>query len=144
MSAQPYTSKQPSEGTDDGLCIVQSISAARDLLFQQLSPKTPLIGHALENDLNAVRIIHPTIIDTVLLYPHPRGLPIRHGLKYLAKTYLEKDIQMGGAQGHDSKEDARAAGDLVRFRVAEKWKRMRQEGWTVTDGVFNPPKSGSK
>ncbi len=46
---------------------------------------------------------------------------------------------MAGSQGHDSKEDARAAGDLVRLKVAESWKMMKRDGWTVKDGEFNPP-----
>ncbi|KAL8990831.1 MAG: hypothetical protein Q9169_008028, partial [Polycauliona sp. 2 TL-2023] len=63
-------SKKPSR-----LQIVNSPHEARELLFDLLKPETPLIGHALENDLNAARILHPTIIDTALLFPHPRGLP---------------------------------------------------------------------
>lgn len=121
------------------LRIVDSPAVARDLLFSLLTPSTPLIGHALDNDLNATRIIHPSIIDTVLLYRHPRGLPIRFGLKVLMKKHLDRDIQMGGAAGHDSKEDAQAAGDLVRLKVAEMWKTMKREGWTVRDDEFFPP-----
>ena len=121
------------------LRLVDSPSIARDLLLNLLKPETPLIGHALENDLNATRIIHPSIIDTCLLYPHPRGLPIRFGLKALMKTHLDRDIQMGGSQGHDSKEDARAAGDLVRLKVVERWRTMKRDGWTVRDGEFHPP-----
>ncbi|MCJ1254885.1 RNA exonuclease 3 [Lignoscripta atroalba] len=127
------------ESAERQLRLVESPARARDLLFKYLTTTTPLIGHAIENDLNAARIIHPTIIDTVLLYPHPRGLPIRYGLKMLVKKYLNRNIQMGGAQGHDSKEDARAAGDLVRLKVGETWKRMGRDGWTVEDGVFYPP-----
>ena len=121
------------------LRIVDSPAAARTLLFSHLAPSTPLIGHALDNDLNAARIIHPSIVDTVLLYPHPRGLPIRFGLKVLMKKHLDRDIQMGGAAGHDSKEDARAAGELVRLRVAEMWKKMQREGWTVDGSAFLAP-----
>lgn len=133
------TSSEAVEASESRLRLVKSPAIARDLLFQHLSPKTPLIAHAAENDLNATRIIHPSLIDTVLLYPHPRGLPIRHGLKMLMKRHLDKNIQMGGAQGHDSKEDARAAGELVRLKVAEMWKSMMREGWSVRDGVFFPP-----
>lgn len=131
----------PRQGDTDQhhLLQVESPSIARDLLFNLLKPETPLIGQALENDLNATRIIHPSIIDTCLLYPHPRGLPIRFGLKSLMKKHLDRDIQMAGSQGHDSKEDARAAGDLVRLKVAESWKMMKRDGWTVKDGEFNPP-----
>lgn len=127
---------------DNRLRIVNSPEAARELLFQHLTPQTPLIGHALDNDLNVTRIIHPSIIDTVLLYPHPRGLPIRFGLKVLTKKYLNQDIQQGGAMGHDSKEDARAAGDLVRLKVVELWKSMKRDGWTVRNTEFSPPLPG--
>ena len=122
-----------------GLRIVESPSIARDLLFEHLTPETPLIGHALDNDLNATRIIHPSIVDTVLLFPHPRGLPVRFGLKALTKKHLDRDIQMGGDQGHDSKEDARAAGNLVRLKISEMWKSMKRDGWMVKKTEFFPP-----
>ncbi|KAL8676335.1 MAG: hypothetical protein Q9186_007141 [Xanthomendoza sp. 1 TL-2023] len=126
-----HDDKTAQQMTDDGkprLQIVNSPFKARKLLFELLGPDTPLIGHALENDLNAVRILHPTIVDTALLYPHPRGLPLRFGLKMLMKKHLDRDIQMAGSQGHDSKEDARAAGDLVRYRIGEMWRKMKGEG----------------
>ncbi|KAK4234487.1 hypothetical protein C8A03DRAFT_37738 [Achaetomium macrosporum] len=128
--------------------IVPSPVAARDLLFSLISPTTPLIGHGLENDLNAVRIIHPTVIDTILLYPHKGGLPMRHGLKMLMETRLNKAIQVeevdGKAMGHDSAEDARAAGELVRLKVQEKWSDMKREGWRIVHGKFVPPGGESK
>lgn len=114
--------------------VVESPAAARALLFQFLQPDTPLIGHAIDNDLNACRIVHPTIIDTVLLFPHPRGLPIRYGLKHLSKLHLDRDIQTGGDKGHDSNEDAKATGDLVRFKAAERWKVLKRQGWTIRGG----------
>ncbi|MCJ1472542.1 RNA exonuclease 3 [Lambiella insularis] len=148
-NAVPYSSStsistrnRNTEGLQRQLLKVDSPAEARELLFSHLTTTTPLIGHALENDLNSARIIHPTIIDTVLLYPHPRGLPIRHGLKMLVKKHLDRDIQMGGAQGHDSKEDAMAAGDLVRLKVMETWKGMQAEGWRVKNGDFYPPLPG--
>lgn len=152
-SAAPYgttaaSSKKGSPGTAGEatagpLQIADSPAAARDLLFQHLQPETPLIGHAIDNDLNACRIIHPTIVDTVLLYPHPMGLPIRFSLKILAKKYLDKDIQTGGDQGHDSKEDARATGDIVRVKVRETWKLMKTQGWKFVGGELVGPKGES-
>ena len=131
--------KPPLKDSGQRLRIVESPTVARDLLFEHLTPETPLIGHALDNDLNATRIIHPSIVDTVLLFPHPRGLPLRFGLKALMKNHLDRDVQMGGDQGHDSKEDARAAGDLVRLKVSEMWKSMKRDGWTVRKTEFFPP-----
>lgn len=140
--ASPGPSEEDSEAgevPERPLQIVESPAVARSLLFGLLAPETPLIGHAIENDLNVTRIIHPSVIDTVILYPHPRGLPIRYGLRMLVSKYLDRNIQMGGEQGHDSKEDARAAGDLVRLKVGQVWKVMKREGWTISNGVLNSP-----
>jgi hypothetical protein len=138
--AAPYNgTSSASAGEDGALQVVESPAAARALLFKFLQPDTPLIGHAIDNDLNACRIIHPTIIDTVLLYPHPRGLPIRMGLKALVKKYLDRDIQTKGSQGHDSKEDAIATGDLVRVKAAETWKILKSKGWRIEDSKLIPP-----
>ncbi|KAK0671825.1 hypothetical protein QBC41DRAFT_46562 [Cercophora samala] len=142
---KPLTAVVESSGTGrtkkKHMTIVPSPMVARDLLFSLIAPETPLIGHALENDLNAVRIVHPTIIDTALLFPHRRGLPMRHGLKMLMETELNKAIQVETKdnRGHDSGEDARAAGELVRLKVMEKWDQMKGEGWAVVDGAFVPP-----
>ncbi|OJJ76003.1 hypothetical protein ASPBRDRAFT_117074 [Aspergillus brasiliensis CBS 101740] len=121
------------------LQIVESPAAARALLFKCLQPDTPLIGHAIDNDLNACRIIHPTIIDTVLLYPHPRGLPLRMSLKTLCRRHLDRDIQTGGSSGHDSKEDSVATGDLVRVKAAETWKVLKSKGWRIHNDQLVPP-----
>ncbi|PHH69648.1 hypothetical protein CDD82_7623 [Ophiocordyceps australis] len=113
---------------------VASTQAARELLFSLIAPSTPLIGHGLENDLNAVRIVHPNLIDTVLLFPHKRGLPSRHGLKALMAQHLNRTIQQETGpqvQGHDSAEDARAAGDLVRLKVVQLWKDLKLAGWNI-------------
>lgn len=122
------------------LPIVPSPSYARSLLFKLLTPSTPLMGHALENDLNTVRVVHPTIIDTVLLYPHPRGLPVRNSLRVLCRTHINWEIQTGGERGHDSTEDAQAAGELIREAVRKKWAEMRREGWSVERGTFHAPR----
>ncbi|KAJ5390252.1 RNA exonuclease 3 [Penicillium cataractarum] len=121
--------------------VVESPAAARELLFQFLQPETPLIGHAIDNDLNVCRIIHPTIIDTVILYPAPRGgLPNRMSLKTLSRKFLSREIQTGGAKGHDSKEDSIATGDLVRAQVRDSWKNYKHHGWRFEgDEMVSPP-----
>ncbi|KAJ5468219.1 Exonuclease [Penicillium sp. IBT 31633x] len=151
-SAKPYGTSVPNINTPSveekgkpalPLQLVQSPAEARDLLFSLLQPETPLIGHAIENDLNACRIIHPTVIDTVLLYPHPKGLPIRLGLKALAQRHLGRDIQIG-ENGHDSKEDSIATGDLVRIKVGNKWNELKKNGYRIEgDKLFPPTVQGS-
>ncbi|KAI9759511.1 MAG: hypothetical protein M4579_002270 [Chaenotheca gracillima] len=137
-----------SDSSDDrpSLPIVPSPVVARSLFFKYLSRETALIGHALENDLNASRIIHPFIVDSALLYPPRGGLPYRNSLKMLMRWHLDRDIQLVDSKtGHDSKEDARAAGDLVRLRVGKNWKKMKRDGWWFSDdGVLHAPEGHGK
>lgn len=138
LNAKPYDPANPQPKRND-LRIVESPYAARDLFLAHVTTTTPVLGHALENDLNTLRIIHPNIIDTVLLFPHRRGLPLRHGLRALAKEKLDLDIQQAGAAGHDSFEDAKTTGELIRFKVAEKWSQLKHDGWEIRDGGVYPP-----
>jgi len=143
LNAKPFDPTDPKPIRKD-LRIVESPYAARSLFLSYVSPATPVLGHALENDLNTIRLIHPTIIDTVLLFPTRQGLPYRHGLRALAKMHLGEDIQQGGAAGHDSYEDARTTGELIRFKIKEKWKLMKIDGWAIRDdGVFPPMPAGT-
>lgn len=116
------------------LTIVEDTGMARAMLCSFLTPETPLIGHSIENDLNAVRLCHPRLADTVILFPHARGLPYRLSLKQLCKDKLNREIQNQGAQGHDSFEDAQATGDLVKIKVIEHWDVLQRKGWQYKDG----------
>lgn len=71
-----------------------------------------LIGHSLEFDLNVLKLVHRKVIDTAVSYQHPRGLPWKPSLKWLAKRYLGLDIQTG-TEGHDSAQDAGTCMQLV-------------------------------
>lgn len=37
-----------------------------------VSAETLLVGHALENDLKTLKIIHANCLDTVMMFPHPK------------------------------------------------------------------------
>lgn len=102
-------------------------------LLELLGQDTILLGHSLESDMNALQITHPFVIDTSIIYPHPRGLPLRSSLKYLANKYLKREIQKGGANGHDSVEDARAVLDLVRLKCEKgpRWGTLDANGESI-------------
>ncbi|KAG0331116.1 hypothetical protein BG000_011192 [Podila horticola] len=76
-----------------------------------------LVGHSLENDMKVLKFAHPFIIDTSKLYHHTRGPPYRASLKWLAHKWLSRSIQQGGANGHDSIEDAKTCLDLVKLKL---------------------------
>lgn len=91
-------------------------------LLDLIGPRTILVGHSLDSDLKALKLTHPFIVDTSVIYPHPRGPPLKSSLKYLTQKYLNRQIQQGhGAVGHNSIEDAKACLDLTRQKC-EKGK----------------------
>ncbi|KAH6670462.1 hypothetical protein B0J14DRAFT_628339 [Halenospora varia] len=114
--------------------ITTTLSDIQKKLLDILHPRTILIGHSLNSDLTALKITHPYIIDTALVYPHPRGPPLKSSLKWLAQRYLHREIQKGhgttgpGA-GHDSIEDARTCLDLIKQKC-EKGKE-----WGTSDAA---------
>lgn len=86
-------------------------------VLRLISCETILIGHSLDNDLKAIKIAyHPLCIDTGIIYPHPRGFPLRLKLKKLTLDFLQYSIQDSKA-GHDSIEDARAALQLALLKA---------------------------
>jgi RNA exonuclease 1 len=107
-------------------------------LLEILHPRTILIGHSLNSDLTALRVTHPFIIDTAVIYPHPRGPPLKSSLKWLAQRYLNREIQKGhgttgpGA-GHDSIEDARTCLDLVKQKCekGKEWGTSDAQGENI-------------
>ncbi|XP_078095963.1 RNA exonuclease 5 isoform X1 [Mustelus asterias] len=74
-----------------------------------------LVGHSLNNDLKALKMIHPNVIDTSLLFA--RGWGQRFKLKVLVKSILGREIQSEQVVGHDASEDARAALELAQYFI---------------------------
>ncbi|PWN29582.1 hypothetical protein BDZ90DRAFT_210545, partial [Jaminaea rosea] len=97
---------------------IPSLPVIRQTLTHYISPTTLLVGHGLENDLRALRLLHPLLCDTALLFPHPiKGFPYRQKLKDLAYRLLGRTIQAGmSTDGHSSLEDAKASLDLVKWK----------------------------
>ncbi|KAK4140403.1 RNA exonuclease 1 [Dichotomopilus funicola] len=92
-------------------------------LLDTLDRHAILVGHSLDSDLKAMKLAHPFIVDTSLLFPHPRGPPLKSSLKFLALKYLNREVQKGDGtiHGHDSIEDAKTCLDLVK-KKCEKGK----------------------
>jgi RNA exonuclease 1 len=106
--------------------VTTSLSDIQKRLLALLTPRAILVGHSLNSDLTALKLVHPFIVDTSIIYPHPRGSPLKCSLKWLTQKYLGKQIQ-NGMEGHDSIEDARAVLELV------KLKCEKGEHWGTSD-----------
>ncbi|TNJ27077.1 Exonuclease [Giardia muris] len=88
--------------------------------FESLSkgdiPSLPiLVGHSINNDLRALGLRYPLVIDTAILYQFSSFTP---RLADLASSRLSRAIQQADS-GHDSKEDAEACMDLVLLRLLQ-------------------------
>ncbi|CAJ0951541.1 unnamed protein product, partial [Mesorhabditis belari] len=88
--------------------------AAQKALDRIINDHTILIGHSLESDLKAMRIVHKRVIDTAQVFPH-KFENHKWSLKDLATEKLLKIIQED-VDGHDSKEDASTCMQLMMFR----------------------------
>jgi RNA exonuclease 1 len=92
-----------------------TLSDIQKRLLETITPTTIIIGHSLNSDLTALKLTHPFVIDTSVIYPHPRGPPLKSSLKFLTQKFVGREIQkQHGSTGHDSVEDARAVLDLVK------------------------------
>ncbi|KAJ4478215.1 hypothetical protein J3R30DRAFT_2877546 [Lentinula aciculospora] len=116
------------------------LSSIRKSLDALIGKDTILVGHALENDLKTLRLVHHRCIDTVFLYPHPRGAPYRRSLRDLAREHLNLTIQEGGGStGHSSLEDAIATLDLVRLYLVNNRKSSKGASSSTSSSALSAP-----
>ncbi|EDL17190.1 RIKEN cDNA 2610020H08, isoform CRA_e [Mus musculus] len=93
--------------------VTTKLKDVQKLLRELLPPDAVLVGHCLDLDLRVLKMIHPYVIDTSLLYAGKQGR--RFKLTFLARVILGKDIQCPNKLGRDGIEDARAALELLQY-----------------------------
>ncbi|KAG8594102.1 hypothetical protein GDO81_001071 [Engystomops pustulosus] len=74
--------------------------------------------------LFSFKLIHPTVVDTAVVFPHRLGLPYKRALRSLMADYLKRIIQ-DSVEGHDSSEDACSCMELMIWRIKEDAKVKR-------------------
>ncbi|XP_028855712.1 RNA exonuclease 1 homolog [Denticeps clupeoides] len=94
------------------------------VLLSMFSADSILIGHSLESDLLALKLMHSTVVDTAIVFPHRLGLPYKRALRTLMADYLKRIIQ-DNVEGHDSSEDASACMELMMWKIREDAKVKR-------------------
>ncbi|XP_033341903.2 uncharacterized protein LOC117229499 [Megalopta genalis] len=98
--------------------VTTSLLDVQATLLTMFSEKTILVGHSLESDFKALRLLHDTVVDTSVMFPHKNGYPQKRALKNLCSEYLRKIIQ-NEVCGHDSKEDAVSCMELILWKAKE-------------------------
>ncbi|XP_071402351.1 RNA exonuclease 1 homolog [Centroberyx affinis] len=101
-----------------------SIREVQQTLLSFISTDTVLIGHCLETNLCALKLLHGTVVDTSAVFPHRLGPPHKLTLNNLTADYLRRIIQESVC-GHDTAEDAAACMELMLWKVKEDGKFKR-------------------
>ncbi|XP_043909905.1 RNA exonuclease 1 homolog isoform X2 [Protopterus annectens] len=109
------------EDLEDTTITIHDVQA---VLLSMFSEDTILIGHSLESDLFALKLMHKTVVDTAIVFPHRLGLPYKRALRTLTADYLKRIIQ-DDVGGHDSSEDASSCMQLMIWKLKEDAKVKR-------------------
>ncbi|XP_053694263.1 RNA exonuclease 1 homolog isoform X2 [Sabethes cyaneus] len=99
--------------------ITTNLYNVQAVLLSMFNSETILIGHSLESDFKALKLIHDTVVDTSILYPHKMGPPKKRALKTLCIENLKKIIQENDA-GHDSAEDSVVCIQLIKHYLSNR------------------------
>lgn len=95
-----------------------TLTDVQEDIIKILSPDSILIGQSLNCDLDALKLFHPYIIDTSVIFNLNGNKGYKSKLKLLAKNFLNMNIQCGNL-GHDSIEDSRATMLLVQLKLCK-------------------------
>ncbi|ORZ11464.1 hypothetical protein BCR42DRAFT_421173 [Absidia repens] len=120
--------------------VTTTLQDIQQQLLQYIDDDTILVGHGLVNDLRVLKMRHPHIIDTSVIYHHKNGPPYKASLKDLTTFILQRQIQENkttpatttvtttttttntAARGHDPCEDAIASMELVQLKIKKGLK----------------------
>ena len=71
--------------------VTKDLNIAKQEMMKFIDGDTVLLGHSLDNDLQALKLIHKKIIDTSVLFASKTGK--KPSLKELAFSYAKLSIQ---------------------------------------------------
>lgn len=94
-----------------------------------------LVGQSLSSDLNSLKMMHPYVIDTSVIFNLTGDRFRKTKLQVLVREFLGESIQEGKA-GHNPVEDSQAALKLVKLKLAHSI----DYGDAVLTGVQNARK----
>ncbi|KAL1500911.1 hypothetical protein ABEB36_006330 [Hypothenemus hampei] len=95
-----------------------------------------LVGQSLANDLHALKMMHPYVIDTSVIFNVSGDRQRKTKLKILANEFLNVQIQSGN-KGHCSSEDSLACMKLVQLKL----KKHLYYGDAVMNSIYTQPRA---
>ncbi|RUS79864.1 hypothetical protein EGW08_012390 [Elysia chlorotica] len=102
--------------------------------IQKLLPGDAIMcGQSLNSDLLALKMFHPYVIDTSVVFNMSGHKGVKAGLRKLTQFFLGRTIQ-ASKSGHCSAEDATATLDLVKLKLS----KGLEFGDATLSGVYFP------
>jgi len=129
--------------------VTTRLEDVQEALQKLLPDDAILVGQSLNGDLDALKLMHPYVIDTSVCYNITGERGRKTKLSVLSHLFLNKTIQNQGKLGHNPIEDAQAAMSLAVLKLEKGLEfgdvvlggqvpRINEEG------VYNVPESKSK
>lgn len=94
------------------------LEEVQDEVCNLLPPNAILVGQSLNCDLNAMKLMHPYVIDTSIIFNVTGKRNQKSKLQLLAKAFLDQDIQ-SEKTGHNSIEDSTASLKLTKLKLSK-------------------------
>ncbi|KAK7113561.1 uncharacterized protein [Littorina saxatilis] len=113
--------------------VTKRLEDVRKEISDLLPPDAILCGQSLWNDLNALKLFHPYVIDTSVVFNQSGDKKVKCGLRRLTYNFLGRAIQ-GSEKGHCSIEDAKATMDLAKLKL----RKNIEFGDAMLGGVYFP------
>ncbi|XP_030760900.1 RNA exonuclease 5 isoform X3 [Sitophilus oryzae] len=98
--------------------VTKKLRDVQDELSELIPDDAILVGQSLSNDLHALKMMHPYVIDTSVIYNITGDRIRKTKLQTLAREFLDEKIQ-AGHQGHCSSEDSLACMKLAQLKLGK-------------------------
>lgn len=96
--------------------VTKTLAEVQEDIRQLLPPDAILVGQSLQSDLMAMRMMHPYVIDTSVIFNLSGDKRRKSKLQTLASEFLGESIQKNPL-GHDSIEDCSASLKLTKLKL---------------------------
>ncbi|XP_044747378.1 RNA exonuclease 5 [Coccinella septempunctata] len=112
--------------------VTTRLKDVQEILRKKLPANAILVGQSLSNDLHALKMMHPYIIDTSIIFNITGDRTRKTRLQTLAREFLSEKIQES-RKGHCSTEDSSASLKLAQLKL----RKSITFGDAVLGGIEN-------